>query len=92
MSNPQNCIELLKAKNINASSAIEGTSLFLHALHVKEGFIGVVEQASNVPGFAPSIRGKEVNRGFCPGRYKLNNTVSLIRKSCGNFRGTRLEY
>lgn len=53
-------LERIEASNIRPHSAFESIVLALHAFLLDEGFVFVVELPNNTPGFAPSLKGKEL--------------------------------
>jgi hypothetical protein len=57
-------IHRLNSKKFRPQNGPEALIGFVHAALVENGFFIITEQASDVPGFAPSIRGKLVVRCY----------------------------
>ncbi len=57
-STPDGALARLEASGFLPTDAFEALAGIIHIFNVGFGFTCVTEQGSNVPGFAPSLRGK----------------------------------
>ncbi len=54
-------LDLTRSVSLKPSSKLEAVFYLTHGALLCSGFVGVVEQSNGIPGFEPSLRGKQLS-------------------------------